>query len=43
VYNLTAKETKERVSDALEAVGAIDRKADKQEVVRVRELEGGEA
>ena len=43
VYNLTAKETKERVSYALEAVGAIDRKADKQEVVRMRELEGGDA
>lgn len=43
VYNLTAKEAKERVNDALTAAGAIDRKADKQELVRVNELEGGEA
>lgn len=41
VYNLTAKEAKDRVNDALTAAGAIARKADKQELVCVAELDGG--
>ena len=41
-YNLTAKEGKDLVNDALEAAGAIARKADKQELVAVGMLEGGE-
>lgn len=42
-YNLTSKEAKDALNAALESVGAIGRKADKQELVEVGELEGGES
>jgi len=42
-YNLTSKEAKDALNAALESVGAIGRKADKQELVEVGQLEGGES
>jgi len=43
VYSLTSKEAKDRLNEALTRVGALGRKADKQELVEVGQLEGGES
>jgi hypothetical protein len=42
VYNLTSKEAKDRLNEALTRAGALGRKADKQELVEVFQVEGGE-
>lgn len=42
-YNLTSQQAKDALNAALEAVGALGRKADKQEIVEVGQLEGGES
>jgi hypothetical protein len=43
VYNLTSKEAKDRLNEALTRAGALGRKADKQELIEVFQVEGGEA
>lgn len=41
-YNMTTQQAKDALNRALEEVGALGRKADKQEIVEVGQLEGGE-
>lgn len=42
-YNFTSQQAKEALNDALNRAGALGRKADKQELVEVGQLEGGES
>jgi hypothetical protein len=42
-YNLTSQQAKDALNEALTTAGALGRKADKQELVEVGQLEGGES